>query len=267
VVVAQRRNFDEVRRRELADFLRTAPPSVLTVLNAMSIPAFLVGRSCERLAYNLQANALCDFDYAPDGNFLRSLFNREGRAFIVNWQEFTRQMVAMFRKRSASVLGDPAVVELIDDLSRRSREFRQWWSARVIPEVSSFQCVCDHPFAGRLELEYSCFGVLEYPDLVAVALATPREDTRRRLAELVHEIERGAHDEHHNIWRVLASQRARPVRADEHHDLRAVGVAHARRGHRRRRSRAQEHQQKRGPATIIEETCVPASCRSPPAST
>jgi hypothetical protein len=125
-------------------------------------------------------------------------------------------MVGAFRVRSASVLGDPSVAGLIDDLTRRSPEFRQWWTEQAISEVSTYQYVCNHPFVGRLEFDYSCFGVLEYPDLSAVALATEQEDTRQRLAELTRQVDHGEHDADRNLWTALASQLSAPARQDHH---------------------------------------------------
>jgi transcriptional regulator with XRE-family HTH domain len=194
------------------------PREVMAVVNGMIFPALVVGRSSELLAFNLAANALWDLDYAPDGNFLRSLFTPEMRAFIVNWEEFTRQHVAVFRRRSASVLGDPAVVGVIDELTERSPEFRRWWSERKLPTVSVFRYLCNYPFAGRLEFEYSCYGVLEFPDLVTIALATERAHIRRRLADLINQVEQGEHDEQRNIWMVLASHRLQPPREDQNRE-------------------------------------------------
>jgi transcriptional regulator with XRE-family HTH domain len=191
------------------------PRELLTVVNAMSIPAWVIGRSCERLAYNLPANALYDLDYAPESNFLRSLFTPAMRAFIVNWRDFTRQMVAVFRKRSACVLGDAAVAELVDDLIRWSPEFHEWWAEQVIAEANTHDFVCKHPFVGRLDFAYSCFGVVEQPDLVAVALATERESTRRRLADLIRQVEHDEHDADRNLWTALGWPRSAP--AHDHH--------------------------------------------------
>jgi hypothetical protein len=192
------------------------PREVLAVVNSMSMPGFVVGRTCERLTYNRAANALWDLDYAPDDNFLRSLFAPPERALIVNWDEYARQMVAVFRRRSASVLGDPAVTRFVDELIGSCPEFRQWWRDQEIPEPRTYEYVCDHPFVGRLELEYACFGVLEYPDLVTVALAAERNDARERLAELMRQIERGEHDDERNLWTRLASQ-ASPGAPEDHH--------------------------------------------------
>jgi transcriptional regulator with XRE-family HTH domain len=182
------------------------PREVLTVVDAMSMPAFVVDRSCDRLFYNRAANALWDFDYAADVNYLRSLFTPEERAFVVNWSEYARRMVQIFRRRSAGVLGDPAITQLIAELTGQSREFSQWWSDQHIPDLGTCELVCDHPFVGRLDLEYGCFGVLEYPDLVTIALASERDDARRRLAELVRQVEQGEHDDSRNLWTALASR-------------------------------------------------------------
>jgi transcriptional regulator with XRE-family HTH domain len=192
------------------------PKEVLTVVHALTIPAFVVGRSGERLAYNLAANALCDLDYARDTNFVRGLFTSELRAFIVNWQDFTKHMVALFRKRTAQSRADPAVAEIVDVLTRRSPEFREWWMESRLAEVNAYDFVCNHPFVGPLSFEYGCFGVLEDPDLVMIALASERGDTHQRLADLIRQVENNEHDVNRNLWTALAAKASAPA-AEDHH--------------------------------------------------
>jgi transcriptional regulator with XRE-family HTH domain len=181
---------------------------VLWIVNGMSSPAFVLGRSGNLLAYNLPANALYDFDYIPDRNYFRTIFSPESRAFLINWPEYARNMLAVFRKRSAGVLGDPAVTELVDDLSNRSPEFRQWWAEQEVSDLHTFEYVCEHPFVGRLEFAIVCFGVIEHPDLSVVGLVTEHHDTRQRLAELIRQLDSGEHDATHNLWTAVVSRQS-----------------------------------------------------------
>jgi hypothetical protein len=68
----------------------------------------------------------------------------------------------------------------------------------------------------RCAVSSGCFSVLECPDLVVVALATDRQDTRQRLAELIRQVENGQHDEKRNLWTALAAQLATAARHDHH---------------------------------------------------
>jgi len=182
------------------------PREVLAVVNAMNIPALVLGRSTDVLTYNLAANALLDYDHVEDRNYIRRLFTPQVRAFIANWEEYTRHMVAIFRRRHAAMLGDPAVAELVDDLTRRSAEFRRWWIEQLITEAHCYRYVCNHPFVGQLEFEYSCMSLVEHPDLTVVALAVEQPETGQRLAELIRQQQRGEHDVENNLWTALQSQ-------------------------------------------------------------
>jgi hypothetical protein len=106
------------------------------------------------------------------------------------------------------VLGDPAVGALVEELSRQHPEFRRWWAEQALAEGVGFRYLCNHHFVGRLDLLYGCFGVLEYPDLVTIALATENEETGRRIAELVRQVTNGEHDAQRNLHAALASQLA-----------------------------------------------------------
>ncbi len=189
---------------------------VLSIVNAMSTPAFVLGRSVNLLAYNTRANALYDFDFAPDRNYYRIVFSDESRALLANWSEYARNMTAVFRKRSAPVLGDPAVSELVDDLCRRSREFRRWWTSQALSDLHTFQYACDHPFVGRLQFDIVCFGVIEHPDLSVVGLVAKQRQTEERLAELVRQLDSGERDARHNLWTAIASKRSVAAAHDHH---------------------------------------------------
>jgi hypothetical protein len=191
-------------------------PEMLLIVNAMSTPAFVLGHSGNLLTYNAPANALYDFDYAPDHNYMKTVFGPESRALIANWADYAMHLVAVFRTRSAGVLGDPDVANLVAELSESSSEFRQWWEEQAVAEVHAFQYICDHPFAGSLNFDVVCFGVVEYPDLSVIALATEQTETRGRLAELVRQLENGEHDAKHNVWTALVAKYLTPV-SDAYH--------------------------------------------------
>jgi transcriptional regulator with XRE-family HTH domain len=184
----------------------SVPRAMLALVNGLNMPALVLGRSGTVLAYNLAANALCDIDYWDERNYIRRLFTPEMRAFIVNWHDFVRHEVAVLRNRTASVLGDPAVAGLVEDLTRRSPEFRELWTEQAISDALSHRYVCNHPFVGRLEFEKTCISILEHPELFIAAAVVEEAETRQRLTELIGQRERGEHDAANNLWTALHSQ-------------------------------------------------------------
>jgi transcriptional regulator with XRE-family HTH domain len=186
-------------------------PEVALLMNAISAPALVLGRTGNVLAYNTQANALYDFEYVPERNYLKTLFSVNGKVLVANWSEFARHMVAVFRTRSAGMLGDAAVARIVGDLTEQSDEFATWWAERELTEVHAIGYFCNHPFVGRLAFRHACLSVVEHPELTLVGLATELAETKRRLHDLVRQLEDGEHDATHNLWTSLAENCADSV--------------------------------------------------------
>jgi transcriptional regulator with XRE-family HTH domain len=178
---------------------------VMLILKAMSTPAYLLGRTGNLLAYNGAANALLDLDYMPGPNFFKVLFAAPARALFANWAEYARHAVAVFRTRNADALGDPAMVEIIAELSRQSHEFAEWWAEHAISALRAINAELNHPFVGHLAFDNACMRVEEHPGLSLIALITEHEETRKGVSELVRQLERGEHDATHNVWHALGA--------------------------------------------------------------
>jgi transcriptional regulator with XRE-family HTH domain len=189
---------------------------VMLILKAISTPAYLLGRTGNLLAYNGAANALFDFDYMPGPNYFKVLFAPPARALFANWAEYARHAVAVFRTRNADALGDPAVVDIIAELSRQSHEFAEWWAEHAVSALRAIKAAVNHPFIGHLEFDNACMRVEEHPGLSLIAFITEHEETRQGLSELVRQLERGEHDATHNVWNALSAYERDPGR-DAYH--------------------------------------------------
>lgn len=176
------------------------PREVALIVNSMSTPACVIGRTGNLLVYNAPANALLDLDYMPDPNFFKVLFSESARRLVANWSEYARHEVAVFRARNADALGDAGVIAIVAELSKQSDEFARWWAEHSVSALRTVRYRFDHPFVGRLEFDHACMRVEERPGLSMLALVTEADETLRRLAELVRQLERGEHDAMHNVW-------------------------------------------------------------------
>jgi hypothetical protein len=211
--IARALRLTKVERRYLLDlaFERApktgcnvpATPTLLSIVNGIPSPALVLGPSWDIVAYNGEANALADLDYAPYRNFLQLLFTPQARAFHPNWDHVVRQKVRLFRAQCAGMLGHPAVQELISDLTQRSPRFREWWAEQeVSDEMHCGHVTHDHPFVGRLSFDFELLAVLESPSLLLHVFVCSGAETRGRLDELVRQQRSGEHTPAHNIWTV-----------------------------------------------------------------
>jgi transcriptional regulator with XRE-family HTH domain len=176
-----------------------------TILQDLAGPVLVLSRSWETLYYNEAANALFDFPHLPHNNLLRLIFTPEFRALYTNWEQRAKQLIGIFRLQNAMSLRDPGVSEVVEDLER-SPEFGDYWRAQTVREENSGHTTLDHPFAGRLQLNYTMLGVLDSPGLLVELCYCDGEESRRRLADLVRQVRSGERSPDHNLWSALAAK-------------------------------------------------------------
>jgi transcriptional regulator with XRE-family HTH domain len=141
-------------------------PGVRRLLEQLDpTPAFVLGRRMDVLAWNTMAAALFgDFGSVPASrrNMIWLLFlHPSARSRYVNWADNARESIAHLRAAYGRHPDDPAMAELVDELSAKSVEFRELWARRDVREKGYGRKVIDHPDVGRLELEYE---TLRLPD-------------------------------------------------------------------------------------------------------
>lgn len=118
-------------------------------------PAYCTDAFTNVLAWNPEA---CEVfgDYArwpaERRNLLRLLF--EEPAFgerLTDREGYAAHVVQTFRSRSGAYLSDPAAIQLVDALSRRSARFKALWEARDVRRADTGTLQADLP-GGRLVL-------------------------------------------------------------------------------------------------------------------
>jgi transcriptional regulator with XRE-family HTH domain len=182
-------------------------PLLSSIIDGISWPVFVLSRPWDLVLYNIAANALFDFDYAPHRNFLRTVFVPQFRALFPNWRWTARQLLGQFRSQNAGALGHPPIVELVADLTQRSHDFRQWWAEQAISETHGLHMTLDHPIVGRLHFECEHLCLKDSPTLSIILYLCDGVETRRRLDELLRQQECGEHTRTHNIWTAADTQR------------------------------------------------------------
>ncbi|MFI9468669.1 helix-turn-helix domain-containing protein [Streptomyces sp. NPDC052492] len=149
-------------RRRPAPRNRQARPALRQLLDAMeTVPAYVVGRRSEILAWNRMAAALFgDWGRLPaqERNWARLVFLDPGyRDLFVEWDQKACDMVAYLRMDAGLRPDDPLLSSLVGELSVKSEEFRRLWARHDVKEKSHGVKRLRHPLVGELTLLWESF--------------------------------------------------------------------------------------------------------------
>ncbi|MEU5593397.1 helix-turn-helix transcriptional regulator [Streptomyces sp. NPDC020298] len=153
-------------------------------------PAFVIGRCTDILGWNRLAAALwTDFGRypEPDRVFVRLLFTEPWmRELYVDWEEVTRLAIAQLRMESARYPDDQPLTALVEELSARDAQFRQWWTEHDVAMRGNGVKKLRHPVVGELTLDWNTLTCGTDPDQHIIvwnaAPGTPSHDGLRLLA-------------------------------------------------------------------------------------
>ncbi len=98
--------------------------------------------------YGLQRNIVW-------GMFMDNYYRR----LYVNWELHAKSTLGRFRSSCGKYIEDTWFVQLIEELKANSPEFNEWWPLHDIYDDSGVYKQFNHPVAGTLEFESSCFDV------------------------------------------------------------------------------------------------------------
>jgi transcriptional regulator with XRE-family HTH domain len=174
------------RRRRPRGRPERVRPGVLRLLESWSsIPAFVLGRRMDVLAYNALAGLLHG-DFAGERNIVRVVFlHPSARETYPDWDAVAQETVATLRAASVADLDDPALTELVGELSLKSEAFRRLWARHDVAEKASGTKRIVHPLVGEIVLGYETLRVADAPEQLVVGYhAEPGSASERALALL-----------------------------------------------------------------------------------
>ncbi|MET9803947.1 helix-turn-helix transcriptional regulator [Streptomyces sp. NPDC006368] len=166
-------------------------PELRHLLDAMDgVPAYLLGRRLDILAWNRLARALLgDFTALPDEerNMARLVFLApNSRDLYVDWESKATEVVSVLRMCAGCYPDDPKLSSLVGELSVKSEEFRALWAAHTVQEKGHGVKRLHHPLVGELTLSYETLRLPDDHDLHLVTYAaepgSPSADGLRMLA-------------------------------------------------------------------------------------
>lgn len=158
-------------------------PRLQKVLDALDpTPALIRTATWDVVAWNRAATVMFT-DYGAlepaERNMLRSLFlDPRVREAHGDWDSVARMVLAAFRLEAVRAGAREEVEPLVEDLMRRSPEFRAMWRENEVPEAKTEAVKrIRHPDLGWYAFEYSAFSVDARPDLslIVYSPATPED--------------------------------------------------------------------------------------------
>jgi len=136
------------------------------------VPAYIVGRRSEILAWNRMAAAVFgDWAQLPqqERNWARMVFLRpEYHDLFVDWEQKAIDIVCQLRYDAGCCPNDPRLSALVGELSVKSEDFRRLWATHDVKEKSHGLKLLLHPLVGDLALQFESFRVPDDSDQALV---------------------------------------------------------------------------------------------------
>ena len=148
--LARRRDPDQAQQGD-----QEGPASLLSALKAMTAPAYLLDRNWSACGSNPPALRLfAQWLSGPERNLLRYVFvDPTARAFISDWENRARRLVAEFRADTAARTDDRELATLVQDLRRASARFAEYWDDNRVLARDGGTRDFNHPKDGPLRYE------------------------------------------------------------------------------------------------------------------
>jgi transcriptional regulator with XRE-family HTH domain len=157
----------------------SVPEALVAMLTDIHIPAYIMGRYWDVLAWNDAASELfvgwldskSRPKTAPLPNLLRFVFQiPQAQRFVENWEVRARRLVAEFRADCRSRLDEPGVRQLVTELIQSSPEFAKFWQQHDVLERQGGQRTFNHPQFGLINFQQVTLKPVEQDQLKLVLL-------------------------------------------------------------------------------------------------
>ncbi|GAA4605798.1 transcriptional regulator with XRE-family HTH domain [Actinoplanes octamycinicus] len=191
--------FNLARPRPAACALRGVRPGVQLLLDLMeTVPAFVLGRRMDVLAFNALGDAVNGFSTWPleRRNIARQTFlDPAARTLYPQWEAVAADTVAFLHLDAGRHPGDPLLAAMIGELSIASPDFARLWAAQRVREKTSGTKVIRHPLVGEMEFGYETLALPGEADQVLVTYTAPVGSSTHELLRLLASWTAPAHPE------------------------------------------------------------------------
>jgi transcriptional regulator with XRE-family HTH domain len=172
--------FDMADRRDPQAHINeadTAPETLIKMLESITIPAYIMGRTWDLLAWNKPSETLFNgwlnewTKESPQPNLLRYVFlHPVAKQFVVDWELRARRLVAEFRADCRSRLEEPALQKLVNELTQANPAFDRFWKQHDVLERQGGQREFNHPQHGLISYHQVTLRPVEQEQLKLVLL-------------------------------------------------------------------------------------------------
>ena len=185
--------FQLARRQTVVDTAaqrETVSPLLQRMLDQMAMPAYVLGRRWDVLAWNLAARA-CYVDFqkisAAERNLVWLYFTDPAlRSLIVDWPTRAQGVIALFRSNYGRHAGDAYFVELVERLIAISPEFAEYWPRYDLMSMTERSVQYRHPLVGSIVVDAIMFSVVDKPEQrVCVLLPSAKMDSVNKMGILI----------------------------------------------------------------------------------
>jgi transcriptional regulator with XRE-family HTH domain len=161
-------------------------PELVRMLELMdAIPAFVLGRRMDVVAWNALADAVAGFSGMParQRNAAHHAFlDPRARGFYRDWDTVAKETVAYLRLDAGRHPTDTQLAALVGELSLADATFRELWAAHNVKEKTHGRKLLRHPVVGDLDLAYETLALPGDPDhLLVTYIAEANSPTTERL--------------------------------------------------------------------------------------
>ncbi|MCM3749914.1 helix-turn-helix transcriptional regulator [Paenibacillus pasadenensis] len=157
-----------------------------------SCPAIISDRRCRIAGWNeAAARVFLDFGMLPpeQRNMITLLFTRpELQRLAVNWEQFVRGYLAIFRSYYGQYADDDWYVSYIEDMEQRYPRFRELWEESRVSTAPEVILEFRHAKAGKMQFQLTSLQVQGEQDLrCSIYTPAPETATARKMRRLMEE--------------------------------------------------------------------------------
>ncbi|GGI45300.1 transcriptional regulator [Paenibacillus marchantiophytorum] len=159
----------------------TISPALTRILSELhDCPTIISDRRCNIVGWNQAAAAIfLDFSRIPpeQRNMIWLLFTRkELKALAVNWSDFVKGFLAMFRSYYGQYVADNWYSEFIEKISEQNKDFRTFWDQSDVSTAPDVFIEFRHAKVGKMLFDLTTLQVQGRTDL-RCSVYTPAQDS------------------------------------------------------------------------------------------
>ena len=141
----------------------------------------------------LAANALAEVlhpGFAVGTNLMRFIFlDHRARDRYADWESVAINAVATLRGSAGVDLDDPALTDLVGELSLGSDDFRRLWARHDVRDKTTGRKSFNNPHVGKISLNFQGFAVSAAPGQILVVYSAEPGSTDEQALKLLATID------------------------------------------------------------------------------